>query len=85
MRAAVVRRSGAAPAFDQFADPQPGQGVAVATLVAAALNPLGSWRAGSSAPPADRLLTAGPTRLSTSLMTRPSTLAWPPPRPAATT
>jgi hypothetical protein len=44
MRAAVVRRSGAAPAFDQFADPQPGQGVAVATLVAAALNPLGSWR-----------------------------------------
>ena len=40
MRAAVVRRSGAAPALDQFADPQPGQGVAVATLVAAALNPL---------------------------------------------
>jgi NADPH:quinone reductase-like Zn-dependent oxidoreductase len=198
MRAAVVRRSGAAPALDQFADPQPGEGVAVATLVAAALNPLdiaivddqipfrrleppyiagyeavvqlgdgtrcylggppapygalaelvpvpdsagfpvpagldpglaaalgvaglagwvaldyhghlqpgetvlvlgaaarraswpcnplGSWaRAGSSAPPADRLLTAGPTRLSTSLMTRPSTLAWPPPRLAATT
>jgi len=40
MRAAVVRRSGAAPALDQFADPHPGQGVAVATLVAAALNPL---------------------------------------------
>ena len=40
MRAAVVRRSGAAPALDQFADPHPGPGVAVATLVAAALNPL---------------------------------------------
>ena len=40
MRAAVVRRSGTAPAVDQFADPQPGQGVQVATLVAAALNPL---------------------------------------------
>ena len=40
MRAAVVRRPGAAPALDQFADPQPGEGVAVATLVAAALNPL---------------------------------------------
>src|SRR6201986_2313221 len=40
MRAAVVRRSGTAPAVDQFADPQPGQGVEVATLVAAALNPL---------------------------------------------
>ena len=40
MRAAVIRRSGTTPALDQFADPQPGQGVAVATLVAAALNPL---------------------------------------------
>src|ERR1700749_3444236 len=40
MRAAVVRRSGAPPALDQFADPHPGPGVAVATLVAAALNPL---------------------------------------------
>ena len=40
MRAAVVRRPGAAPALDQFADPQPGLGVEVATLVAAALNPL---------------------------------------------
>ena len=40
MRAAVIRRSGATPALDQFADPQPGQGLAVGTLVAAALNPL---------------------------------------------
>jgi NADPH:quinone reductase-like Zn-dependent oxidoreductase len=40
MRAAVIRRSGATPALDQFADPQPGQGMAVGTLVAAALNPL---------------------------------------------
>src|SRR5580693_6818036 len=40
MRAAVVRRAGATPALDQFADPQPGQGLAVGTLVAAALNPL---------------------------------------------
>jgi NADPH:quinone reductase-like Zn-dependent oxidoreductase len=40
MRAAVVRRSGATPVPDQFADPQPGQGLSVATLVAAALNPL---------------------------------------------
>ena len=40
MRAAVVRRSGATPAVDQFADPQPGQGLSVGTLVAAALNPL---------------------------------------------
>jgi NADPH:quinone reductase-like Zn-dependent oxidoreductase len=40
MRAAVIRRSGATPALDQFADPQPGQGVSVGTLVAAALNPL---------------------------------------------
>jgi NADPH:quinone reductase len=40
MRAAVIRRSGATPALDRFADPQPGQGLAVGTLVAAALNPL---------------------------------------------
>ncbi len=40
MRAAVIRRSGATPALDQFADPQPGQGLPVGTLVAAALNPL---------------------------------------------
>ena len=40
MRAAVIRRSGATPAVDQFADPQPGPGLAVGTLVAAALNPL---------------------------------------------
>ena len=40
MRAAVIRRSGATPAIDEFADPQPGQGLSVGTLVAAALNPL---------------------------------------------
>jgi NADPH:quinone reductase-like Zn-dependent oxidoreductase len=40
MRAAVIRRSGATPAVDQFADPQPGPGLSVGTLVAAALNPL---------------------------------------------
>jgi NADPH:quinone reductase-like Zn-dependent oxidoreductase len=40
MRAAVIRQSGATPALDQFADPQPGQGLAVGTLVAASLNPL---------------------------------------------
>ncbi len=40
MRAAVIRRSGATPALDHFADPQPGQGLSVGTLVAAALNPL---------------------------------------------
>jgi hypothetical protein len=40
MRAAVIRRSGATPVLDQFADPQPGQDLAVGTLVAAALNPL---------------------------------------------
>ena len=40
MRAAVIRRSGATPALDQFADPQPGRGLPVGTLVAAALNPL---------------------------------------------
>jgi len=40
MRAAVVRRPGATPVLDQFADPRPGPGVWVGTLVAAALNPL---------------------------------------------
>ena len=40
MRAAVIRRSGATPALDQFADPQPGQGLSFGTKVAAALNPL---------------------------------------------
>ena len=40
MRAAVILRSGATPALDQFADPQPGPGLSVGTLVAAALNPL---------------------------------------------
>ena len=40
MRAAVIRRSGATPALDQFADPQPSPGVSVGTLLAAALNPL---------------------------------------------
>ena len=40
MRAAVIRRSGATPALEEFADPQPGPGLSVGTLVAAALNPL---------------------------------------------
>jgi NADPH:quinone reductase len=40
MRAAVIRRSGATPVLDQFADPQPGPGLSVGTMVAAALNPL---------------------------------------------
>src|ERR1700691_2425299 len=40
MRAAVIRRSGGTPAVDQFADPEPGQGWSVGTVVAAALNPL---------------------------------------------
>ncbi len=40
MRAAVIRRSGATPSLDQFADPQSGQGLSVGTLVAATLNPL---------------------------------------------
>jgi NADPH2:quinone reductase len=40
MRAAVVHQPGAAPVLEQFADPQPGPGVSVGTLVAAALNPL---------------------------------------------
>jgi NADPH:quinone reductase-like Zn-dependent oxidoreductase len=40
MRAAVVRRPGDTPAVEEFADPQPGPGLSVGTLVAAALNPL---------------------------------------------
>jgi NADPH:quinone reductase len=40
MRAAVIRQPGATPALNEFADPQPGQGVSVGTLVAASLNPL---------------------------------------------
>jgi NADPH:quinone reductase-like Zn-dependent oxidoreductase len=40
MRAAVIRRPGATPALHQFADPRPGPGLPVGTLVAAALNPL---------------------------------------------
>jgi NADPH:quinone reductase-like Zn-dependent oxidoreductase len=40
MRAAVIRQSGATPVLDQFADPRPGPGLSVGTLVAAALNPL---------------------------------------------
>ncbi len=40
MRAAVIRRPGDTPTLEEFADPQPGQGLSVGTLVAAALNPL---------------------------------------------
>ena len=40
MRAAVIHRSGATPALEQFPDPQPGPGLSVGTLLAAALNPL---------------------------------------------
>ena len=40
MRAAVVRQPGATPVLEQFTDPQPGPGVSVGALVAAALNPL---------------------------------------------
>jgi NADPH:quinone reductase-like Zn-dependent oxidoreductase len=40
VRAAVIHETGAAPTFDQFPDPRPGPGVAVGTVVAAALNPL---------------------------------------------
>src|ERR1700753_972656 len=40
MRAAVVHQPGAPPVFEQFTDPQPGPGVSVGVLVAAALNPL---------------------------------------------
>ena len=40
MRAAVVHQPGATPVLEQFADPQPGPGVSVGTLLAATLNPL---------------------------------------------
>jgi len=40
MRAAVVHQPGATPVLEQFADPRPGPGVSVGTLLAAALNPL---------------------------------------------
>ncbi len=40
MRAAVVRETGATPALGQFADPRPGPGLSVGTLVAASLNPI---------------------------------------------
>ena len=40
MRAAVVHQPGATPVLEEFADPQPGPGVSVGTLVAASLNPL---------------------------------------------
>ena len=40
MRAAVIRQAGGTPAVEQFADPRPGPGLSVGTLVAAALNPL---------------------------------------------
>ena len=40
MRAAVVRQPGATPVVEEFTDPEPGPGVPVGTLVAAALNPL---------------------------------------------
>jgi NADPH2:quinone reductase len=40
MRAAVVHEPGATPVLEQFTDPQPGRGVSVATLLAAALNPV---------------------------------------------
>src|SRR6201987_1499255 len=40
MRAAGIRQPCATPALNEFADPQPGQGVAVGTRVAASLNPL---------------------------------------------
>ena len=40
MRAAVIRAPGGTPILEQFPDPQPGPGLSVGTLVAAALNPL---------------------------------------------
>ena len=40
MRAAVIRRPGGTPVLEEFADPRPGPGLSVGTLVAAALNPL---------------------------------------------
>jgi NADPH2:quinone reductase len=50
MRAAVIRRPGDTPALEQFADPQPGPGLSVGTLVAAALNPLDLLIAGDQLP-----------------------------------
>jgi NADPH2:quinone reductase len=50
MRAAVIRRPGDTPALEQFADPQPGPGLSVGTLVAAALNPLDVLIAGDQLP-----------------------------------
>ena len=50
MRAAVIRRAGDTPAVEQFADPQPGPGLSVGTLVAAALNPLDVLIAGDQLP-----------------------------------
>ena len=40
MRAAVVHQPGATPVLEEFADPRPGPGVSVGTLLAASLNPL---------------------------------------------
>jgi NADPH:quinone reductase-like Zn-dependent oxidoreductase len=40
MRAAVVHQPGTIPVLEQFTDPQPGPGVSVGTLLAAALNPV---------------------------------------------
>jgi NADPH:quinone reductase-like Zn-dependent oxidoreductase len=50
MRAAVIRRPGDTPALEEFADPQPGPGLSVGTLVAAALNPLDVLIAGDQLP-----------------------------------
>jgi len=50
MRAAVIRWAGDTPALEQFADPQPGPGLSVGTLVAAALNPLDVLIAGDQLP-----------------------------------
>jgi NADPH:quinone reductase-like Zn-dependent oxidoreductase len=40
MRAAVVHQAGVTPVVEEFTDPQPGAGVSVGALAAAALNPL---------------------------------------------
>jgi NADPH2:quinone reductase len=50
MRAAVIRQAGDTPAVEQFADPRPGPGLSVGTLVAAALNPLDLLIAGDQLP-----------------------------------
>jgi NADPH:quinone reductase-like Zn-dependent oxidoreductase len=50
MRAAVIRQPGNTPALEEFADPQPGPGLSVGTLVAAALNPLDVLIAGDQLP-----------------------------------